>query len=373
MKKNKAIRWTVTILIILVLFGSLAFLAVKLLQNKQQDTPTVKEPPSYTLDGFAMDTTISQILYGDADGNLDQAKKIANENMQLLQELENKLSMYVSGSEISQINDKAGLTEVKRVNLSDDTYALLSKAKEYGKQTKGLFDVTIGPLTSLWNITGDNPRVPSQEEIDTAKSYVDYRQISLDDKAKAARLQKPYMKLDLGGIAKGYACDRLKAKLQADGVDSALISLGGNVLAWGKKPGGEDFSIGLRNPFSKNADDLVGKLTAPNKILATTGAYERSFEQDGKTYHHVLDPRTGYPCETDLASVTVVSEDGTLADMLSTTFYIAGKKTALEHLNSHPEFALILVDNQKNVYLSDSLKNSFTLTEGLGFKLAEGN
>ena len=118
-----------------------------------------------------MDTTISQILYGDADGKLDQAKKIANENMQLLQELENKLSMYISGSEISQINDKAGLTEVKRVNLSDDTYAFL-KAKEYGKQTKGLFDVTIGPLTSLWNITGDNPRVPSQEEIDTEAMWI---------------------------------------------------------------------------------------------------------------------------------------------------------------------------------------------------------
>lgn len=370
MKKNKIVRWVITVLIILILAGALGYLFLTLSQQRaeeeQRQQNLQQEETPYTQQDFAMDTLIVQSIYGDL------GEEAAAANKTLLDDLENKLSMYKQDSEISQVNAKAGLTEVRRLEVSDDTYNLLVRGKELGEQTQGLFDITIGPLSRLWNITGENPQVPSEDEITKTLSYVDYTQLSFDDSNHSVRLQKPFMQIDLGGIAKGYACDKIKASMAEQGVTSATVSLGGNVLVIGKKPNGEDFSVGIRDPFGGD-NDIMGTLAAPDKILATTGAYERYFEQDGKVYHHVLDPRTGYPCETELASVTVISEDGTLADCLSTTFYIAGKQAVLDNLNNYEEFALIAIDQDKNVYISDSLKDSFTLSEGKGYTLAEGN
>ena len=152
-------------------------------------------------------------------------------------------------------------------------------------------------------------------------------------------------------------------------MDSGLLSLGGNIYSFGTKPDGTAFIIGLRDPRG-GENDLMGDLTAPGKVVATTGDYERYFEQDGKRYHHVLDPKTGYPAETDLIAVTVITEEGALADFLSTTFFIAGKEAVLNNLD-HDQFDIIAVDKEMKVYVSEGMKRNFKLTNTETYQLAE--
>ena len=281
-------------------------------------------------------------------------------------EFEKKVSMHLSDSEISKVNNSAG---VSAVTVSDETYQLLKRSKELCSQSNGIFDITIGPLVKLWGITSDSPRVPADSEIKSYLKRVGNSKLSLNDEKKTAKLTNPYMEIDLGGIAKGYACDLAKQKYQELGLDSGLLSLGGNIYSFGTKPDGTAFIIGLRDPRG-GENDLMGDLTAPGKVVATTGDYERYFEQDGKRYHHVLDPKTGYPAETDLIAVTVITEEGALADFLSTTFFIAGKEAVLKNLD-HDKFDIIAVDKEMKVYVSEGMKRNFKLTNTETYQLAE--
>ncbi len=306
----------------------------------------------YNTEIFAMSTYITQQTYG-------KNNKIASENVNtLLINLENQLSLFIDGSDIDKINKNAGVSSVK---VKDYTFELVKTAKRYSELSGDRFDITIAPLTLLWGIDTEKARVPKQEEIDEALKLVDYKNIILNETEKSIMLAKKDMALDLGGIAKGYIVDRIKDEYQKQGITSALVSIGGNIVAYGTKPNKSLFTVGIRDPKGITGNELLGKLTVKDKVIATTGAYERYFEQDGIKYHHILDVNTGYPYPSDLAGVTIICEDGGLADFLSTTLFIAGKEHINDYINDD-RFEVIIVDNENNVYISPSLKDSFEIT-----------
>lgn len=300
---------------------------------------------------FVMNTYVSQKVYGK--NNIKAITKV-NET---LKEIENKLSMYVDGSLIDKINKNAGVAPVK---VDTFTYNLIEKSLEYCKLSDGLFDITIAPLTKLWGITTENPQVPTKEEINKKKELVDYHKVILNKADKSIMLKDKNMEIDLGGVAKGYICKAVKDIYNEFDIKSALISIGGNVYVHGEKPDDTSFSLGIRDPLG-NPNDIVLKINVKDKVIATTGGYERFFEKDGEIFHHILDIKTGFPVDNDILSVTIISEDGGLSDFLSTTFFIAGKEKISEYINND-KFSIIAIDKNKNIYISDNFKNDFKLT-----------
>lgn len=238
-----------------------------------------------------------------------------------IRRIENLLSVYLPDSEISAINSAPTGTATK---VSDETYALLKKAEEYKALTDGAFDITIKPLVDLWNVA-DGGYVPTDAEISSALELTG--DIVFDDANITVTLPKEGMAIDLGGIAKGYAGDKVREILISHGVDSAIADLGGNIVTIGKN-GRKDWRIGLQNPTSQRGTTFA-EINVNDKFVVTSGGYERYFEKDGQTYHHIFDPATGRNPHNDILSVTVVSADGTAADALSTAFFVMGKDKAI--------------------------------------------
>ncbi len=304
---------------------------------------------------FLMDTVVEYKLYGK---NAEQAKLAVE---QTLSAFENQVSRYIKGSEIDRLNQKAG---IEPISLSQDTFDLLSRCLAYGELSEGVFDITISPLTQAWNVTAELPKVPSEQTIDKLLELVNYQDLLLDSQNKTAYLKREGQAIDVGGIAKGFACDLVRKTASEYGITSGYISIGGNLMVIGEKPNHQPFKFGVRNPRG-SANDYIGIVTLPNSTMATSGDYERYFEQDGIRYHHILDPKTGWPAKTDLMSVSVVTPDGAYADFMSTYLFIKGKAFVLAHLDSL-NCGLIVIDKDRNVYLSERLKNSFTPSDSSG-------
>ena len=190
-------------------------------------------------------------------------------------------------------------------------------------------------------------------------SLVDASDIRFDEETGEVFFEKEGMKIDFGGIAKGYTSTRLMDILQEQGISSALVNLGGNVQALGDKPDGSKWKVGIQDP--ENNSDLLGILSISDLAVITSGGYERYFEEDGKTYHHIIDTRTGYPADTGLLSVTIVMQDGTTADGLSTFLFAAGEEKAVEFWKEHyGEFEMILFTADERLLVTEDLRDIFT-------------
>ncbi len=306
--------------------------------------------PAVTVD-FIMDTVVEQTLYGE------NAQLAAAEIAQRLQDFEKNFSMHLPNSPISQLNDAAGR---EAVQLPEDVYALLYRSRELSLQSMGAFDVTIAPLTKAWGITSEHPSVPSAEALAEAMALVDASALQLNEDG-TAMLERAGQAVDLGGIAKGAACDIVRDVAEEYGITKGYVSIGGNMVVLEEKPLGRDIYIGVRDPQG-TASDAMAAVTLYGKTMATTGAYERYFEEEGVRYHHVLDPQTGYPADNNLLSVSVISEDGTLADFLSTTLFVLGRETLLTCLE-RDDFQVIAVGKYGQVYCSASLKGEIQPTQ----------
>ena len=312
---------------------------------------------------FAMDTVIQYCFYGE------NAQKTLEECENLLAELEEKLTCtgtYHAGeNEILQVNQMAGK---KAVPVSPETFQLLLRSLELSEQTEGLFDITIGPLTQLWNIMGDNPIVPSQGEIEKALSLVGDG-IFLEQDKQEVYLQQEGQRIDLGAVAKGYACGLLREVCKKNGVAKGYLSLGGNMMVLEDS---KEMRFGLQNPLKGGEASAIATFSLEGQTMATAGGYERYFEQNGIRYCHILDPRTGWPAQTDLLSASVISEDGALADALSTALFLMGREKALAFLENTPCYA-ILIDVDRRVWLYGDIEEEFQfqLLESSGYRLAE--
>lgn len=309
---------------------------------------TSAEEPSQSREVYAMDTVMTLEAYGqNADAALDEA--VAE-----IERLDALWSIASSDGEIARLNAE------KQITASADTLALLTRAKEISAATDGLFSTTIAPLMEAWGFTNGDYRVPDEAELSALLAHVDDEEIAISDSTVTIPADA---KVDLGGIAKGFTSARVMEIFRENGVENGILSLGGNVQALGTKPDGSLWRVGLQDPADERA--LFATLELADKAVITSGAYERNFEQDGITYHHIIDPRTGYPAESGLSSVTIVSDDGTLADGLSTALFIMGKEAAVEFWRSHrDDFDMVLLADDGAVTVSARIADALTLSDG---------
>lgn len=240
-----------------------------------------------------------------------------------LEEIDSRFNVNNPLSDLSLVNSSAG---EKSVSVHDDVAFVLESALSFAKKTDGFFDPSIGPLVKLWGINTDHEKVPSQSEIDSSLPLVDYKSVEIteDGNQKKVFLKKKGMSLDLGGIAKGYAADEIAKILSEEKIDCAIIDLGGNIYVWGKKKNGALWNVGIKNPFDENGSPALLLSCSENQSVVTSGVYERNFIQDGKLYHHILNPKTGFPGDDKYKSVTIVSSSSMEADALSTSAFLLG-------------------------------------------------
>ncbi|MGH4051449.1 MAG: FAD:protein FMN transferase [Clostridium sp.] len=303
-------------------------------------------------DTYLMGTIIQLKVYGK------NAEKAADESIKRINDIENKMSVNIATSEISKLNANAGVSAEK---LSVDTYEVIQESVKYSKLTGGALDATVEPIVKLWGIGTDKERLPSKTEIDEKLKLVSYKDIILDDKNSTVKIKNTNQAIDLGAIAKGYTADEIKKVLLDNKISSALINLGGNVYALGNKTDGTKWNVGIQNPLS-NRGDYLGTISAADKSIVTSGNYERFFIKDGVRYHHIFDPKTGYPAEQGLISTTIISDKSIDGDALSTSTYIMGLDKGLKLVESIKGVEAIFITKDKKVYTTPGLKGTFNLT-----------
>lgn len=275
-----------------------------------------------------------------------------------LNEIDDKMSVFKGNSDVSMINKKAGISSHQ---VGADTYFVIKKAVEYSKLSEGTFDPTIRPVVGLWRIGSDNPKIPGKNEINKNLKLVNYEDIILNEKDNSIGLRHEKQAIDIGGIAKGYAADEVRRIFENHKIKSALIDLGGNIFAIGKKPDKALWNIGIQDPLSSRGEH-VGLISVENKSIVTSGNYERFFTKDGKVYHHIIDPKTGYPSESEIISVTIISDHSIDGDGLSTGVYILGLKKSLEIIHSLEGIEAIFITKTKEIYATSGIKDEFKLT-----------
>lgn len=311
-----------------------------------------KEQP-FSQSQFLMDTLCTITLY-------EEDPEVMEGAFQVIREIENKMSNTIEQSEISQINRSSGK---KEVTISPDTFQVLQVALEYSDLSKGSFDISIAPLIDLWNITSEQPKIPLDAEIKALLPKVNRTNILLNEKASTAFLKEEGMKLDLGGIAKGYAADAVGAYLSKKGVERAVINLGGNIYVHGQKKDSSPWNIGVQDPTTSQEKAIATLKIESDTAVVTSGVYQRYFEKDGKIYHHILNPKDGKPIENGLISVTVVTKESVRADALSTTLFSLGLKEGMELINLLDNVSAIFITKDKKIYMSDALKDKFEILD----------
>lgn len=355
---KRLIKWVTGVLVI----SLAAFLLVGCQSKAAKVTKVTTTPTEDTQ--FLMGTVVKISIYNE---NKDDALKAA---FKKVSDLADRITVNQKGSEVDKINNNAG---VKPVKVSKDVYDLVKKALYYSKNSNGSFDLTIGPITSLWHIGFDDARKPSQEEIDQALKYVDYHDVKLNDQDRTVYLTKKHMQLDLGGIAKGFITDRVVGLLKKDGVSSAIVDLGGNIYVIGKSPSGDKknpWTVGIQDP-KKTRGTSLGKLPASNQTIVTSGIYERYLVVGDKTYMHLMNPKTGYPFDNNLMGVSIITKKSINGDALSTATFDKGLKEGMKYIEKQPDTEAIFVTKDKKVYITSGLKNKFELLDDSGYTLVK--
>lgn len=298
--------------------------------------------------GISMGTVVTAQLYGPGGEDTSSALFSAFDTLE-----KERLSWRADSSEIARINASSGSCGP----ISDQTASYLRQAAAVSEKSGGALDCTMGALTRLWDIGGEKARVPSQAEITAALQTIGWQKLSLHD-GQAALIKG--QALDLGAVGKGIACDEAKQILDGTRLSGAVVSVGGSLLLWGSRPGGGDWKVGVRDPRGA-ASEQLGTFALAEGFVSTSGDYERTLTVNGKTYHHILDPKTGYPADAGLISVTVTAPSGLLSDALSTACFVLGYEKSLPLLDSFGAQA-IFVTKEKNVLVTGGLKQAFQLT-----------
>lgn len=319
-------------------------------------TSASSDPLSET--NFYMGTVMTISLYDKKD------PEIIKKAFDRIKQIESEVSINEEKTEVDKVNEAAGKNEVV---VGNDTYSIVKNGLYYSEKSGGSFDITIGPIVKLWSIGLPEAKVPTQAEIDEKLKLVGYKDLVVNDEKKSVYLKRKGMIIDLGGIAKGYTADEVKKVLNENGVNSAIIDLGGNILTIGKKPDGSMWRVGIQDPFSSRGQ-IIGTIEVENKSVVTSGIYERYIEKDGKKYHHILSPFNGYPFDNEIAGVTIISDKSVDGDGLSTSVFSKGLKGGLDFIENFKGVEAIFVTKNKEVYVTSGIKDIFKLTNG-EFKL----
>lgn len=286
------------------------------------------------------DTVIQLRIYdSNADEALEACKKAC-------EKYENLFSRTVNDSDIYRLNHANG----SPVELDDETISLLTLALKYCELSNGAFDITLAPVSDLWDFQNNTGTLPEDSLIQEALSHVGYQKIILS--GNTVQLSDPMTQIDLGGIAKGYIADQLKMLLKEYNVEHALIDLGGNILTVGGKPDGTAFRIGIQKPFAQSGEALT-YVEVTDQSVVSSGVYQRYFELDGTIYHHILDPHTGYPCQNHLYGVSILADSSADADALSTTCFALGPEAGMKLINSLDYAEAVFITDEYQLLYSD--------------------
>ncbi len=306
------------------------------------------ESTTATEDIFAMDTFMTITAYGA------NAQKAVSQAVEEIQRLDSLLSVKNESGEVCAINKNGGGT------LSEDTAALVEKALWIYETTGGAYDITVYPLMELWGFTGDTPSLPESDQIKEVLQKCGSEKLTYKDGVLTLGKGQG---IDFGGIAKGYTSARIMEIFEENNIDSGVVSLGGNVQCYRRKTDGTLWRCGITDPDSPDDGSLIGKVEVEDKAVITSGGYERFFvdEKSGETYHHIMDPKTGYSAKSGLKSVTIVSSDGTLADGLSTACFVLGAEDAVKYWKKYSDqFDMILMTDEGKLIVTEGLESSFS-------------
>ena len=303
---------------------------------------------------YAMDTYMSFKLYGEGGSEaLSQIKT-------MVAEYDGKLSTTDENSEIYRLNAEG------KASLSSDTLRILNRSLGLCGELQPALDITVYPIVREWGFVGGEYKIPDEKTLADLSTKVDYKSVKVDDSTVTLGESA---QIDLGAVAKGFLADESKPILAENNINSALLSFGGTILAYGKKPDGTSWKVGIANP--ENSSDYFGYLSCEDKVVATSGGYERYFVgDDGTKYIHIINPATGYPADSALSSVSVISSDGTAADAMSTALYVMGVERAIEYYKSSGKnFDFIMLCGDGRLYISEGIAEDFTLKEGFEAKI----
>ena len=312
-------------------------------------------PRLYKETRAALYTVVSVTVSADNEASGQSALNAAFGEMERIAGL---LNFYSDASEISRVNRQAGISPVA---VSPETLEIIRKALTVAALTEGAFDVTVGPVVKLWDFK--NAVIPDRPALIKALSTVGYRKILLDEAQGTVYLTQKGMQIDLGGILKGYAADRAVEVLRKNGISSGIVAVGGEVKAFGRRPGGEYWNVGIKNPRQKGPDDeILATVRLSEQAISTSGDYEKFFNKNGNLYHHILDPRTGFP-SPGCRSVTIVTRESALADALATGIFVLGPQRGLAVLEENG-FDGVIVDEHGSIHVTAALKDSVRFQVG---------
>ena len=282
---------------------------------------------------FVLGTVCSITLFDQANDRVYQ------EIFSRIREIENRMSVNISGTDIDRVNTAAG---IEPVQVHDDVFMVIEQALSFAKLSGGAFDPAVGPLVSLWGVGRDNPRVPSPEEIDEVLPLINWRDVELDSVTRSVFLKRRGMALDLGAIAKGYAADEAAAIIKRAGIKRAIIDLGGNIITCGQKKNKKPWGVGIQNPHDIRGS-YIGVVQTKEQTVVTSGVYERFIEADGRQYHHIFSPSHGYPADNGLLSVTIIALNSMDADALSTAAFVLGYEKGMKMIEAFPDTEAVFV------------------------------
>jgi len=331
------------------------FTACAIIPIARPASPPASKPASASVTvkraQFLMGTLVEITAVAPSDA-IAQASLTAG--FQEIRRLENLLSTWIETSELSRVNQAAGL---KPVSVSAETFDLLRRALEVAEYTEGGFNIAIGPAVRLWNIP-EAPRIPTAMELDIAAQYVDYRRIHLDAARRTVFLEKPGMRIDIGGIGKGFAAEKAAAVMREIGATGGLVAVAGDFRVFGRRADGTAWPIGIQHP--REPGKILATLDATDEAVSTSGDYERYFMQDGVRYHHILDPKTLQPARL-CQSVTIIAPDATTTDALATGVFVMGPVRGLA-LAERLGLGAVIVDAGGGISISSHARNRVKLS-----------
>ncbi len=291
--------------------------------------------------GFYLDTVISITAYGVKQEVVDDAlNKVA--------EYEALLSKTIEGSDVWNINHANG----QPVAVSDYTREVLEASAKTSEACGGAFDITVGPSVALWDFKSETPSLPDAEELAEAAKLTDYTKVKLNGNTVTL---SPGMQIELGSIAKGYITDEIAEYCRSRGVKRGILNFGGNVVVIGTRPDGKPWNVGIQDPTEPTGQPLITLPTTDGAVV-TSGVYERGFTLDNVRYHHILDPKTGWPVQNDLASVTILTKDSLTADAFDTACFIMGLEKGMALVESIPGMEAVFIDKENNIHYSSGLQ-----------------
>ena len=309
-----------------------------------------REPITAT--SFKLSTVVKITLYDSQD------QTILDEAMKLCDTYEQIFSRTLPESELYRLYHGMLPQKNGAYTVSETLAELILEGLAYSRRCEGAFDISIEPISSLWDFTSGKKQVPSVGEIAQAKDLVDYRDVSVN--GQQVRFAQEGMRLELGAIAKGYIADRIRELLESKGIKSAIIDLGGNVVCIGGRPDGSPFRVGIQRPFA-DRNETVAMIEITDQSVVSSGVYERYFEKDGKLYHHILNPKDGYPYENGLLSVTIVSDRSVDGDGLSTSCFALGLEAGMELVESIPDVHAVFITEDGTLHFSEGFEEELHL------------